>query len=212
MSDKRETDERRPTAEAEPGEDEIRVEDRRHWLRDDDADGDDEPHDGETVEPRRPTVVDEYRERAEAAEEKLQEYIAAYKASQSEQDAFRERLARDVDRRVSLQFGELIGDLLGSVDDLDLALAHADGASDSGGLADGVRLVRDRFLATLQKHGVSRIEPTGEPFDPNESEALRVDPVDDDSRHDVVTETLQPGYRLGEQVVRPARVAVGRRG
>ena len=74
---------------------------------------------------------------------------------------------------------------------------------------DGVTLVRDRFLATLERNGVERIDPAGEEFDPNVAEALRVDPVDSPDLDGKVTLVLRPGYRLGERVLRAAQVAVG---
>jgi len=183
----------------------FKVQDRRHWAREDrdDEETDDSPS-------TRPTIIEKYEERARAAEARLQEYIAAFKEAQAEHDAFRERLGRDVDRRVTLQFGELISELLLSVDDLELALHHAEQVPEAKPLADGVALARDRFLAALEKRGVEKLDPAGDEFDPNTSEALRVDPVDDPDRDGKVTETLRPGYRLGDHVVRPARVAVGR--
>ena len=191
-------------------ESEFKVEDRRHWNVDEA-----EPEEAE-VKPRQPGIIDEYRERAEAAEAKLQEYIEAYKDDQKEQERFRERLERDVDRRVELKFGELVGELLQTVDDLDLGLDHVRGVAQAEPppppppLAHGVGLARDRFLATLERHGIERITPDGAAFDPNEAEAMRMDPVDSEQMDGKVTVTLQPGYRLGERVVRPARVAVGR--
>jgi molecular chaperone GrpE len=186
--------------------DDYRVEDRRHWQRDEDASdaGASEPA------PQRPTILDEYRQRAEDAERRLQEYIAAFKRHQDEQEQVRERLARDVERRVDLRFGEMVADLLGVSDDLDLALAHAAGNAGAEPLAAGVAIARDRFLATLERQGVQRFAPDRLPFDPNEAEALRVDAVADPALDGVVTETLRPGYRYGERVIRPARVAVGR--
>lgn len=201
----------------------FRVEDRRHWLRQDVED--DEPQAGPTApgeersmadeepagEPRRPTVLDEYRERAEAAERKLHEYIEAFKAQSREQEAFRQRTERGIERRVQLDFADLVRELLETVDTLELALTHVKDVPEAEPLAHGVALARDRFLATLERHGVERIDPAGRPFDPNEAEALRVDAVDSAELHDTVTETLQAGYRLGEHVIRAARVAVGRR-
>jgi molecular chaperone GrpE len=184
----------------------FKVQDRRHWAREDRDD--DEP---EETASTRPTIVEEYEERARAAEARLQEYIAAFKEAQAEHDAFRERLGKDVDRRVALQFAELISELLLSVDDLELALGHVDQVPEAKPLAEGVALARDRFLASLERHGVEKVDPTGEEFDPNTSEAVRVDPVDETERDGKVTETVRPGYRLGDHVVRPARVAVGRR-
>jgi molecular chaperone GrpE len=126
-------------------------------------------------------------------------------------DGVRARLARDLDDRVVLKFGELVGELLGTLDDLDLALGHIREVPEAGALAEGVTLVRDRFLATLERNGVERIDPEGDEFDPNVAEALRVDPVTDPESDGKVTVVLRPGYRLGERILRAAQVAVGRR-
>jgi molecular chaperone GrpE len=182
----------------------FKVEDRRHWQRPAEAE---EPLSGA---PEPTGIVGELRRRAEEAERKLTEYIEAFKRHQTDQEQFRERLARDVERRVELSFGGLVGELLDAVDHLDMALSHVDPSAAREPLAEGVRMARDHFLRTLTRHGVERIDPTGAPFDPNEAEALRVDAVDSAAGHDVVTETLKPGYRLGNRIVRAAKVAVGR--
>ena len=184
----------------------IKVEDKRHWARADA--GSDEAGSVETSP--FPTIVDEFRRRAEAAERQLHDYISAFKQAQAETDQVRERLARDVDRRVDLKFGSLVTEMLETVDHLDLALGHALGVPGAEALARGVALARDQFLATLERHGVERLDPHGSEFDPNVAEALRVDPVDDPLRDGTVTETVRPGYKLGDRVIRPARVAVGR--
>ena len=123
----------------------------------------------------------------------------------------RERLNRDVQRKVELQFGELVGELLHSVDDLDLALAHVGNGEDAQNLVKGVRMVRNKFIETLERHGVERMDLDGEVFDPNTAEAIRMDPVDDDGKDGKITATLRPGYRLGGHIIRAAQVAVGRR-
>jgi molecular chaperone GrpE len=194
---------------AESGDEEFKVDDRRHWQQEGMPDGD-EPAEGVEVAPARPSVLDEYRQRAEAAERKLLDYIEAFKRHQADHEQVRERLARDVDRKVDLKFGELLGELLETVDDLDLSLEHMQGVREAEPLAQGVAMARDRFLTTLQKYGVERISPEGVPFDPNEAEAMRVDPVDSDAADQHVTETLKPGYKLGDRVIRAAKVAVGR--
>jgi molecular chaperone GrpE len=61
------------------------------------------------------------------------------------------------------------------------------------------------------KHGVERIDPAGEPFDPNLAEAIGVEPVEDEAMDGKVTRTYRAGYVLGERVLRPARVAVGKK-
>ena len=185
----------------------IKVEDRRHWARDESEDDDSEPE----VPDTRPTIIDEYRQRAEQAEAQLQEYIAAFKKVKSEQEQFRSRLQNDIDRKVDLQFGGVVEELLEGMDELDLALSHVADVPEARELATGVRLVRDRFLATLMKHGVERIDPAGEPFDPNLAEAIGVEPVEDEAMDGKVTRTYRAGYVLGERVLRPARVAVGKK-
>jgi len=197
---------RAPAPPETPDRDEpaFRVEDRRHWTH---AEG--EPAGTEAPAPRAPALLDEYRARAEGAEQKLHEYIEAFKQFRREQDEFRERLGRDVDRRVELQFGTLLQELLETLDDLDLALEHAGAVPQAVPLVRGLELARKRFLDALERHGVQQFAPVGE-FDPNEAEAVRVDAVADRSLAGTVTLVLRPGYRLGERIVRPARVAVGR--
>jgi len=188
----------------EPEDDSFRFEDRRHWAR-----GDSDADTSEPAEPRPPSMIDEYRLRAEAAEQKLQEYIEAFKQFRQEQDEFRARLNRDVDRRVDLKFGTLVHELLEALDNMDLALEHANDVPEAAPLAEGVALARKRFLEALENHGVIQVSPQGA-FDPNEAEAVRVDSVADRELAGAVTAVLRPGYRLGDRVIRPARVAVGR--
>jgi molecular chaperone GrpE len=190
------------------GEVAFKVDDRRHWARQDEDDGQ-SASDGEEVSTQ-PTILDEYKHRMEAAESKLQEYIAAFKQNQAEQEAVRARLARDVERKVDLRFGGLVAALLETVDDLDLALSHVQEVPEAESLARGVAMARDRFLGTLEKQGVERIVPDGEEFDPNVAEAVRVDPVDAPEQDGKVLETVRPGYRMGDHVIRAARVSVGR--
>ncbi len=192
----------------------FKVDDRRHWARplnehDEQDENTDRPED-ESRPAGGDGLLDRYRSRAEQAEAKLHEYIGAFKQSQAEADAFRERLNRDLDRKVELRFASLVRDLLSTVDDLELALAHVAGVPDAEPLARGVSLAVQHFLQILERHGVVRIAPDGEPFDPAVAEAVRVDPVKDPELDGVVTETMRPGYRLGDQLVRPAAVAVGR--
>jgi len=212
---KKKTREREPepappqNGDTESGDETFKVDDRRHWQQEEAPEGD-QAAEAVEVAPAKPSVLDEYRERAETAERKLLEYIEAFKRHQADHEQLRERLARDVDRRVDLKFGELLGELLETLDDLDLSLEHVQGVSEAEPLAQGVAMARDRFLTTLQKHGVEKISPEGMAFDPNEAEAIRVDPVDSDADDQLVTETVKPGYKLGDRVIRAAKVAVGR--
>ena len=96
------------------------------------------------------------------------------------------------------------------VDNLERALEAAglDPEGDSpDGLAHGVLLVFRGLRETLQRHGIEAVDPTGERFDPQWHEALSTVAADG-TESGVVVEVLQKGYRLGEQLIRPARVVV----
>jgi len=189
--------------EKEP-EEPVRVEDKRHWAR-----GESDADEGTEPASQHPTIVDQLKKRADDAEKKLLEYISAFKQSQADQDRFRERLQADVDRKVDLRFGSLVTDVLESLDDLDLALAHMEGVKEAAPLAKGVTLARDRFLSALERNGVERLDVEGAEFDPNVAEAVGIEPAGPDRDRRVVR-TVRPGYRMGDRVIRPARVIVGR--
>src|SRR5262249_27217639 len=125
-------------------------------------------------------------------------------------DATRERLLRDVDRKVELRFGSLVADLLEAVDDLDRALEHGADASAAAPFLQGVALARDGFLGALAKAVVVRIDPLNQPYDRNVAEAVGVLPVKGREQHDAVLQVLRPGYALGDRIIRPARVLVGK--
>jgi molecular chaperone GrpE len=183
----------------------VKVEDRRHWAR-----GETEADESAEAPSTHPTLVDQLKKRADDAEKKLLEYISAFKQAQADQDRFRERLQADVDRKVELRFGSLVADVLESMDDLDLALSHVKGVQSAAPLAKGVELARERFLSALDRNGVERLDLEGSEFDPNLAEAVGVEPAGPDQDRKVVR-TVRPGYRMGERVIRPARVIVGRR-
>ena len=74
-------------------------------------------------------------------------------------------------------------------------------------LADGVRMILRGLLNTLEQHGVESFDPSGEPFDPTVHDALSTREVEGVEPGTVV-EVVEKGYRLGERIVRPARVVV----
>lgn len=151
-----------------------------------------------------PSFVEELRARAEAAERRAREAIAG---AEAELDAVRVRLQRDLDRRVAQARSGLLSSVLEVVDNLDRAATVAD--ETSGSVAEGIRLIRSQLLTILRAEGVEPIETIGQPYDPHVAEAVLVEPVEPD-RDGVVLEELQRGYRLGETVLRPARVKVGK--
>src|SRR3989442_1467227 len=144
------------------------------------------------------------------------EVRGACRQAQLEQDEFRKRLARDVERRADAEVANSLQALLDVADGLERPLRHADEGLTGGespafqGLLEGVRLVRDRFLSVLREPGVGRLEVAGDRFDPEKAEAVRTVEVKDETRDGIVLEEIQPGYLYKGHLLRPARVAVGR--
>lgn len=78
-------------------------------------------------------------------------------------------------------------------------------------LVDGVELTKKELLRTLQKHGITKLHPQGEAFDPNFHEAM-FETEDPSVPHGTVTMVAEPGYAIGTRPLRPAKVAVSRGG
>jgi len=146
-------------------------------------------------------------ERARAAETRLAEFQQAFQRYREEQERVRARLERDRQARVDEVIGRVFGRILEALDNLDRALEFAP----EGPLKNGVLLVRQQILDAMRQEGLEPIEVEGRPFDPHVAEAVGVEPVGEDERHDIVTEQLRAGYRFKDQVLRPAQVRVGRR-
>lgn len=194
--------------------DEVKVEDKRFWARKDRDDADDPVENGSGDAPPAPAIdpaeLEAMTRRAEGAERKLQEIQAAFVAAKIDLDRTRERLERDLERKVDIKFGDVVADLLDSLDDLDRAIEHGRSIEPAAPVVQGVAMARERFLAALARAGVERIDPVGTPYDPNVAEAVGVAPVADPAQHDTVVQIARAGYRLGSRVIRPARVLVGR--
>ena len=117
---------------------------------------------------------------------------------------YKKRAARERQEYVQLANERLIVELLPILDDLERALAAAEDHQEAQ-LEDGVRLVHRSLAGLLERHGVSSIETDGR-FDPHVHEALLTQPSE--AEEGSVIDVVQKGYKLGERVVRPARVVV----
>lgn len=137
--------------------------------------------------------------------EKADEYLALAQRTQADFENFRKRAARDAELAQSRGVAKLVKELLPAIDNLDRALKAAD--EDESQLIEGIKLVHTDLLSALQRVGVEPFSPAGEPFDPQFHEAVAQQPIEGvDSG--LVAEVFQQGYRLGDSVLRPARVLV----
>jgi molecular chaperone GrpE len=132
------------------------------------------------------------------------EYLDLAKRARADFENYRRRAAQqaaDAERKAR---AALARDLIPAIDNLERAL---ESAPDDDPLADGVRLVHRELTEALDRAGVTSFDPTGEKFDPSSSEALSAQPGDG-AEPGTVLESLTRGYRIADQVIRPARVVV----
>jgi molecular chaperone GrpE len=138
------------------------------------------------------------------AEAKRDEYLDDLKRLAADFENFRRRAARDQESLVERAHERLVMQLLPVLDDLERALEAAS-AHENARLEEGVRLVERQLREILAREGLVEIETDG-PFDPHLHEALLTQPSD--AEEGAILQVLQRGYRLGDRVVRPARVAI----
>ncbi|AKI02485.1 molecular chaperone GrpE (heat shock protein) [Hoeflea sp. IMCC20628] len=135
----------------------------------------------------------------------------------AEMENLRRRTARDVRDAKSYAISGFARDMLQVSDNLQRALEavpeQVEGAADNGlnSLVEGVELTERAMLAALERHGVSKLEPKGQKFDPNYHQAMYEVP-DPSVANNTVVEVVQPGYVIGERMLRPAMVGVAKGG
>jgi len=132
------------------------------------------------------------------------EYLALAQRTQADFENYRKRVARDAAVAQERGVCKLAKELLLALDNLDRAIEAAE-AEDP--LLAGVRLVRSELAAALARAGIEAFAPLGEPFDPNRHEAVAHQPMEG-AAAGTVAEVFQNGYRMGDAVIRPARVLV----
>lgn len=188
----------------EPAAD-LRVVDRRWWARDDGGGG----------EPRssKPSYVEDLERRLAEKEALLADHAARHRQAAAEFEQTRDRLRRESAKEVEREKRLVLASFLEVVDNLDRAVAVQDDEPGrrAGSVVEGVVLVREQFLATLERHGVTRLDAAGRPFDPNLHEAIATEPVSDPVQDDAVLDVVKPGYLIDGDVLRPASVTVGKR-
>ena len=189
----------------------IRVRDRRRVSLEGDAGG--EAVEGGDAPSLKPTYVEELEARTRAAEQKAADVQARFEQVRSElkreTDELRQRLARTADERVAREKAAFIAALLPVIDNLRRAVEAAESGGTKEALLDGLRGTISGFESAVAQAGAEPIEAEGQPFDPEIHEAVDTVEVEPE-REGTVTAQYSRGYRMGGQLLRPARVQVGR--
>jgi molecular chaperone GrpE len=160
----------------------------------------------EPTEQRTEPEIQDVEEVDEAAALRAErdDYLDRLQRLKAEFDNYRKRAARDQESFAARANEALVKELLPILDDLERALDAAEHHEEAK-LEDGVRLIHQAFSQTLRKQGLEEIETSGR-FDPHVHESLLSQPSDADEGS--VIEVVQKGYRLGDRVLRPARVVI----
>jgi molecular chaperone GrpE len=142
---------------------------------------------------------------------KADEYLELAQRTKADFENYRKRAARETAAAQERGVAKLAKELLPAVDNLDRALEAAEKTGEGNGadntLASGIKLVHADVIAALARAGIERYSPEGEVFDPQHHEAVAQQPVDG-AQPGTIVEVYQRGYRLGDAVIRPARVLV----
>jgi molecular chaperone GrpE len=155
---------------------------------------------GALIEPSEEAVV---RLEAECADLKDK-----YLRLAAEYDNFRKRAVKERTELWGRAQADLVQRLVDALDDL-ARFAHVDPAqTDAKTIHDGVDMVERKIWKVLEAAGVTRVDQVGVPFDPNVHEAVTTRPADHPAKDHTVGAVLQPGYRMGDTLIRPARVVV----
>jgi len=188
----------------------VKVVDRRWWARKD-ADGADAAPDERT---RKPTYIEDLERQLAEKDRVAQEYVAKFRQASQEFEDARARMRKELSRDAERSRREVLVSLLEVADNLDRAIdaAAAAGTSSSDPLLQGVEMVRQQFLAKLAGFNVHRIDASGVVFDPVLHEAVSAVPATDPSLDGRIVGIVRHGYRIGEEILRPALVAVAKAG
>ena len=148
--------------------------------------------------------IDALEGRVTDAEAQRDEYLKDLQRLAADFDNYRKRVARDQENLVARAHERLVRELLPVLDDLERAL-EAVGQHEEAKIEEGVRLVERELRQALDREGLCEIEADGH-FDPHVHEALLSQPSEGDEG--AILDVIQKGYRLGDRVLRPARVVI----
>lgn len=155
------------------------------------------PHHHHPHKPTHPASVE-----LEKTVEHLREQLVR---AQAEFDNYRKRQKREEQQRLDLANQRLVEQLLPVLDNFGRAMANP--GESVQGLLSGIDMVHKQLLDALKQHGLEAVNPVGQPFDPNQHEAVAVAP-DPDKPDNQVLDVFQEGYLLKGRLVRPAMVRV----
>ena len=193
------------------GDDELRVTDKRRIYLD--PEGEERVNDEVETPSLKPKYVEELEARTQAAEKQVQEVQARFEQVrqqlQRETDETRQRLNRSADERAANEKAKFIADFLPVLDDLQRAISAVSGNAPREAMLEGIRNIANSVENALTNAGVEAITAVGETFDPELHEAVDTANTEPEMDGKVISEYSR-GFRMGDRLIRPSRVTIGR--
>ena len=137
------------------------------------------------------------------------QYLDLAQRTRAEFENYQKRNQKDREQERRYYSGALILELLPVFDNLDRANAAAQKSGEKGPLVNGVLAVQSQFLELLKRHGITRIDALGKPFDPNLHQAV-MQQESDEVESNTVLKVLEQGFTIHDRVLRPAKVIVSK--
>ncbi|HEY44968.1 MAG TPA: nucleotide exchange factor GrpE [Anaerolineae bacterium] len=162
-------------------------------------------HEADDVEER----VNALLEEIERLQSQANEYLDGWQRARAEFANFKKRTDREMEEARSQIASEILAKYLDILDDLELALMNPPSNDETQAWTDGIKLIQLKLNAMLEAEGVETILVEGDTFDPNFHEAITYE-ENEDHQDGQVIETVQKGYKLGDRVLRPAKVRVAK--
>ncbi len=143
----------------------------------------------------------------EASEAKAAEYLDGWQRAKAEFANYKKRIVRDREQYNQEAIGKVVKNYLSAIDDLERALKNIPQNEESAAWVNGIELIYRKLVTALENDGVIPMDVDGKIFDPNLHEAVaKIDSPDHESGQ--IVDVIQTGYRIGERVLRPARVCI----
>ncbi len=160
----------------------------------------------ETEESERDEDIEALKQVLAEERGKSENYLTNWQRTQADFINYKKRTEQEKTEMVEFASSTLILNLLSALDDLDRALASVPPELMESSWTEGIRLIYNKFKATLEAQGLTEIEAKGEPFDPHLHEAV----MGQEGEDGIVIEEIQKGYKFRDRVIRPSMVVVGK--
>ncbi len=160
----------------------------------------------EVLPPELDSEVERLRAELDAAHHRINELARGIQAGERDREEFKQRQARERERMIDVEKGNVAVTLLEAVDELDLALRTADGSP----FAQGVKFIRESVLKRAEAIGIERVELVGRRYDPNLAEATDMEMTTVEADDGLVTAVLKACYQLKGRTIRPGSVRVAK--